>query len=257
MQKITMLVATLMISCLFVLPVSGQTPASSNTGIAVVELFTSQGCSSCPPADDVLRQLDQRSDNGEPIFCLSFHVDYWNKLGWVDPYSKKLFSQRQRAYANGFDSNRVYTPQMIVNGEQEFVGSKKALSEKYVDEALAARADAIVDVSASVDSENKIATVRYELPGSVAGKFLNIAVVETSLSNKVPRGENARRTLSHANVVRAFDIVDLEDGATGERELELPAELKLESAEVIAYVQDRSTLKINGASRAPLTSPRE
>ena len=256
MQKVTMFVAVLMASSLLALPASGQTSTDGN-GLAVVELFTSQGCSSCPPADEVLRQLDQRSDNGEPIYCLSFHVDYWNKLGWVDPYSKKLFSQRQRAYANGFNSNRVYTPQMIVNGEREFVGSKKLLAEKNVGQALETRADAVVNVSATVDRKTRVATVQYELPGSVAGKFLNLAVVETSLSNKVPRGENARRTLSHANVVRAFEIVDLEDGASGKQELELPAELKFETAEVIAYVQDRSTLKINGASRAPLTSPRE
>ena len=91
--------------------------------VAVIELFTSQGCSSCPSADQLLSQtINEAKKDGRKIFALSFHVDYWNRLGWADPFSTNEYSQRQRAYAAQLNDNSVYTPQMIVNGSRQFVG---------------------------------------------------------------------------------------------------------------------------------------
>ena len=91
---------------------------------AVVELFTSEGCSSCPPAEALLNQIHPRAaKSGQRIYTLAFHVDYWDRLGWKDPFSEAAYSQRQNSYANGFGEDRIYTPQMIVNGRGGFVGS--------------------------------------------------------------------------------------------------------------------------------------
>ena len=96
-------------------------------GFAVVELFTSEGCSSCPPADALLaEQVRDAREHGRPVYCLAFQVDYWNRLGWADPYSDAGFSRRQNDYAQAFQSDRVYTPQVVVNGTEEFVGSDRA-----------------------------------------------------------------------------------------------------------------------------------
>src|SRR5258708_28691391 len=92
----------------------------------VIELFTSQGCSSCPAADKNLAEIIEKAEvNGQQVIGLSFHVDYWNYIGWKDPYSKAEFTERQRKYSAHMNSESVYTPQMIVNSEKEFIGSDK------------------------------------------------------------------------------------------------------------------------------------
>ncbi|MEQ8425874.1 MAG: DUF1223 domain-containing protein, partial [Cyclobacteriaceae bacterium] len=106
----------------------------AQNGFAVVELFTSQGCSSCPAADKNLSDI-LASNRDQNIYGLSFHVDYWNYIGWKDPYSSKLFSARQRSYANALAAN-VYTPQMIVNGEEVFVGSGREKAKESISSAL-------------------------------------------------------------------------------------------------------------------------
>lgn len=218
------------------------------TGIAVVELFTSQGCSSCPPADAALRQIATvAGDNELPVYVLSFHVDYWNRLGWTDPYSDAAYSARQRAYASASGSKRVYTPQMIVSGKTEFLGSDKSKAHEAITKALGRRALSQVSLKLSKSSDSGGLGVQYEVEGTREGRLLNVAIVETPSANKVDRGENGGRTLQHVNVVRAFETVRLE-GATGQVELELPKEFDLKRAEIIAYVQDPKSLAITGAT---------
>ncbi|MEM9368557.1 MAG: DUF1223 domain-containing protein [Planctomycetota bacterium] len=231
-------------------PVS-QPQARTATGVAVVELFTSQGCSSCPPADEVLREIDRIArERNLPVYALSFHVDYWNRLGWDDPYSQPQFTTRQQAYARSRQSTRVYTPQMIVGGSTEFVGSNQALATRAINQSLKRDALVRVAVEARPDSTTKGITVDYELAGPTRGKLLNVALVDTPTENPVPRGENAGRSLSHVNVVRAFETVKLEKN-TGRLDLSPPPDLRLTDATVLAYVQDPDSLAIVGA--APTT----
>ena len=217
----------------------------------VVELFTSQGCSSCPPADELLARIDEWSNgSGVPVYCLSFHVDYWNRLGWNDPYSSQQFSARQRAYARAFESDRVYTPQMIVNGEEEFVGSQGGDATEALKRALKREPKYTIELQAR-PSDDGSALIQYRITGNEPGRVLNIALVQKGVENDVPRGENAGRALAHVNVVRSLKTVLL-DEPSGEVVINLPKELKYADVHVVAYVQHRHTLQIHGASTAQI-----
>jgi hypothetical protein len=213
--------------------------------VAVVELFTSEGCSSCPPADRLLLDFAERSD--DRLYPLAFHVDYWNRLGWTDPFSDEAYSQRQRAYARVIGSGRVYTPQMIVNGRTEFVGSRQAQAEQALQRALERTAPATIDLTGSL--EGRTVEIAYAVEGAPEGTVLNLALVQRRAEQDVPRGENAGRTLYHANVVRVFETVS---GGAGVQRLNLPRGLRAEDAAVIGYAQLPATMQIVGASRVQL-----
>lgn len=213
--------------------------------VAVVELFTSEGCSSCPPADRLLLDFAERSD--DRLYPLAFHVDYWNRLGWTDPFSNEAYSKRQRAYARVVGSGRVYTPQMIVNGHTEFVGSRRAQAEQALQRALEHPAPAAIELTGSL--EGRTVEVAYTVTGAPEGTVLNLALVQQRAEQDVPRGENAGRTLYHANVVRAFETVSSE---TGVQRLALPRGLRAEDAAVYGYAQLPTTMEIVGASRVQL-----
>jgi hypothetical protein len=222
---------------------------------AVVELFTSEGCSSCPPADRLLSELAAQADKeGKPVFVLSFHVDYWNQLGWADPFSRPEFTRRQQRYSETLDG-RVYTPQMIVNGTDGFVGSQGAQARRGIASALERSAGAAIVLTLEpvhpVDPIQAL-EVGYRVTGAGAGDLLNLALVEKGLSVKVKRGENGGRTLKHDNVVREFRTLRLDAKGEGRVRMALPAEMRADKAALIAYVQQAATLKTLGAAKAEL-----
>jgi hypothetical protein len=173
--------------------------AEDATAPVVVELFTSQGCSSCPPADALLGELSKRSD----VLALGFHVDYWDYIGWKDPYASKLATKRQKLYAESFKASFVYTPQMVVNGSVENVGSDRAGVEAAVEKAktratahptlvLERRADGGLLVHIGAAESKRSATVW-------------LACFDRQRSTAVPRGENAGSTLTNYHIVRHFE----------------------------------------------------
>ena len=216
------------------------------TGIAVVELFTSQGCSSCPPADRVLEKLFESFDDSQPVYLLSFHVDYWNQLGWDDPYSMPISTEHQRAYARAWSSRRVYTPQMVVNGTWEFNGGNERKARLAIDEGLHEAVTSKIRLRTRVDAENSVAMVGYDIDGQIDDHVLNVALVSPHQENLVPRGENRGEKLRHVNVVRAFVTHSLE-GVSGEVKLSFPADFDWKSGEVVAYVQRRADAVLTGA----------
>ena len=224
----------------------------AGAGVAVVELFTSEGCSSCPPADALLAELVQDArEHGRPIYCLAFQVDYWNRLGWTDPYSDPAFSRRQNDYAQAFKSDQVYTPQMIVNGTDAFVGSDRTRSRKSIDAALKRPTKTLLKLSEAKADAGAV-VLAYEASSAPKGAVVNVAVVERGLVSKVSRGENADRTLRHENVVRVFRTIRLDDAAKGSVELKLPADQVRKNSSAIAYVQEGGAGAVLGASTVDL-----
>lgn len=212
-------------------------PATQPTSFAVIELFTSEGCSSCPPADALLAEIlkDARAKN-LPIYPLAFHVDYWDRLGWRDPFSDPAHSDRQRAYSRAFHSDSIYTPQMIINGQTEFVGSDRNRATAEIKKALEEFAPAAITLTLANSPKPETLTVHYTITAAPAGTTLNIALVQRNLETKVLRGENAARTLKHDNVVRTFQSLPLER-SQGQVDLPLPANLPRQDASIIAYLQ--------------------
>jgi hypothetical protein len=218
----------------------------SETGFAVVELFTSQGCSSCPPADRVLAELADSIDDQQQVYLLSFHVDYWNQLGWNDPYSLAASTDRQKAYARAWSSRRVYTPQMVVNGTWEFNGGNERKARRSISESLSQPARSSIRLSTRVSNDTTSAVVSYEIEGEAEDHLLNLALVSPEQINEVPRGENRGRKLRHVNVVRAFRSQRLE-GNAGRVEFTIPDGFNVESGTVVAYLQDPDDAVLTGA----------
>lgn len=215
---------------------------------AVVELFTSEGCSSCPSADALLGEIVQESrKNGQRVFALAFHVDYWDYIGWKDPFANRAFADRQRRYADALRSNRLYTPQMIVNGQREFVGSDRSRANAAIQWALAQPARVEVKLQKQKTSPPNEWVLSYEVLGLSKEAVLQIALVERGLVNNIKRGENSGRTLRHENVVRMFQTVSLKNSQSGLVAIELPNTVKLQNSSIIGYVQDIKTMGVLGA----------
>ena len=213
--------------------------------VVVLELFTSQGCSSCPPADRALQELTQKAARpGQAVYGLSFHVDYWNRLGWQDPFSSKLFTDRQRQYDRVLNS-RTYTPQLVINGQQDVIGGQRTKIEQAIQAIQKQPASSFVGVDGSVVRDAKQVTVTYEL--SAAGAYrVNVALVQKEARTIVGNGENSGRTLVNTNVVRQFKTVE-QSGTSGGLVLPLPAGLKPEQTAIIVYVQRVDTGQVVGA----------
>lgn len=227
---------------------AAQPGAPAIPGFALVELFTSEGCSSCPPADRLLAELASDAErDARPVYTLSFHADYWNHLGWTDPFSRPEFSERQRRYAEALGGG-VYTPEMVVNGSEAFVGSKGGAARSAIRAALVRPATAELRVdSASADGKGNV-KVTYTAASRSDGALLNLALVEEDAVVPVARGENGGRTLKHHNVVRAFRTIRLDSRGTGEARIGLPAGLAPGRARIIAYLQDPETMAITAAA---------
>lgn len=235
---------------------SGEAAAAGGDRTAVVELFTSQGCSSCPPADRLLSKLAQDSRYQGKVIPLSFHVDYWNQIGWEDPFSSSRWSQRQQLYGSRvFHTNRIYTPQVVVNGRAECVGNQEGAVLGRIGEALsrepAGRVTLALDPP-TPDGHLKV-KVGAKLARATGPLDLWVAVYESGLSTSVKAGENASRILHNDRVVRRFEkAFTLPATAGAEKSTELVLGIdkrwKTDALGVAAFLQDPATLEIQGAA---------
>jgi hypothetical protein len=218
--------------------------------VAVIELFSSQGCSSCPPADKLLsKTIANAEKDGRKIFALEFHVDYWNRLGWSDPFSDKKYTDRQDQYAAVLGLSSVYTPQMIVNGSREFVGSNEAALKDALTQALQTKSTAAFKTLTATVADGK-PQVQYSLEGDFAGCKVNVALISLSETTPIKRGENGGRTLVNEHVVRQF--ISEQAKASGEIDFAsspLPAKSNMA---VIAYIQRTADSKIIGAAQVEI-----
>jgi len=227
-------IATLTALAALSLATAAPGPSAPASRFALVELFTSEGCSSCPPADALLERLSADAlRSGEPIAALSFHVTYWNRLGWADRFSDDAYTRRQGAYAKRLGLTSLYTPQMVVEGEQEFVGSNDEAAKRAVGVALARARSARVTLEVRPDRDGVIATCH--VAGAPEGSVLWLAWADAMESSLPDRGENQGRQLHHANVVRALERTPITGGTySGAIHLRRPENVP---GSVVAWVQ--------------------
>jgi hypothetical protein len=228
----------------------------------VVELFTSEGCSSCPPADSLLKELSERQPlEGVQVVALEEHVDYWNHLGWTDPFSSREFSQRQTDYARVFGSDGVYTPQMIVDGQRELVGSRSLSAREAISKAVNSPKFAIsLRPAASGNPREAVLQLSIENPDGVSprgGLELWVAVTEKNLQSDVKAGENSGETLRHAPVVRSLRKLELPSDAAGyQRQIHLTLDPQWKSTNLAAvvFLSEQGSQKIVGVGTTSLSS---
>ncbi len=225
--------------------------SSDNKGFAVVELFTSEGCSSCPPADELVAKIQKESWD-KPVYILAFHVDYWNRLGWKDQFSSAEYSKRQNDYANYLHLQSVYTPQIVVNGKTEFVGSEEGTLRNAIKSSLQKTPSAQLALSVSNIDQNQ-ASLKYSTEGTDKNTVLQVAILQKNAQTKVERGENEGRTLSHVQIVRKLQKVIL-NGNSGTVNIALPHGFDVQNWEIIGFLQNTSTGAVTGAARAPLSA---
>jgi hypothetical protein len=239
---------------------NAQAASAASDHAVVVELFTSQGCSSCPPADRVLSELGAQQSSG--VIPLSFHVDYWNHDGWTDPFSRHDWTERQSAYARLLGLQQVYTPEAVVNGRTEMVGSDANRLRSAI-AAAAKRAGASISIRLELAKSKVTVTADVDRPEILRGRKLDVmmAVFETNLVTSVGRGENSGRTLRNDYVVRSLRRAGTL-AAGGANPANQTATLSLEDGwkrtelGVVAFVQDPASLEILGAAARHL-SPEE
>lgn len=238
---------------------SGETEPRKAAGPVLLELFTSQGCSSCPPADRLLTRLAGDPKLAGQVIPLSFHVDYWDYIGWQDPFASPRWSERQREYGRAFRSNRIYTPQLVVNGRTECVGSQEKVVRQQIAAALAAAPAGRVTLETDppgADGRLRVrvgATIAEMKPTAGAGLDLWVAVWETGLETPVGAGENASRTLHNDYVVRRLEKAFTLPGKAGahdsaEMVLGLDKRWKRGNLGVAAFLQDPATRAVHGAA---------
>ncbi len=227
-----------------------QDQKTEKSGFAILELFTSEGCSSCPPADrNLIRIANLAKKNGKAIYTLSYHVDYWNYLGWKDPYSDRKFTDRQRQYAKQFRSESIYTPQMVVNGRAEFNGGNQSLSDRAIKIAMDIQSTAKISIQSTVAAKG--VRVDWNISDHKKNDVVHIALVQNRGTQKVTRGENARRELSHVNIVRDLKSIAKPD-RKGQVRFSLPQGLKADELHVVAFIQSTDDQIIRAAAKSSI-----
>ena len=224
---------------------------ADDKGFAVVELFTSEGCSSCPPADELVAKIEKENKD-KPVYILAFHVDYWNRLGWKDQFSSADFSKRQQEYSRYLNLQGVYTPQIVVNGKTELVGSQEGTLRNALRTALKKTAKTRVDLNISTIDQQQ-AGLKYAVEGADKNTVLQVAVLQKVATSKVESGENGGKTLSHVQIVRKLQAVTLNTN-NGTASIALPKDFDTKTWEIIGFLQNKISGVVTGAGRAAFSN---
>ncbi len=227
--------------------VSGPVTAVKEKPV-LVELFTSEGCSSCPPADRVLTAIaNDRNVAGAEVIALSFHVDYWDYLGWKDKFSSAEFSKRQENYVNRFKLNSAYTPQSVVDGELQLVGSEERQLRKAIESRAAeSKGDVMLQL------ENGTLDVRVTGLPEHSDAEVFLAVAESKLFSKIGGGENGGKMLEHTGVVRELQklgsVGKAESSFAAKTPVSINADWKAENVQLVVFVQENGNRGVIGAA---------
>jgi hypothetical protein len=232
-----------------------QTDAAADGAPVVLELFTSEGCSSCPPADALLSELGSSTKS---VIPLAYHVDYWNHLGWSDPFSSHQWSERQSAYVRVMNLSGDYTPQMVIGGGWQCVGSDGRSIARSVAEALSASALGRVSLHTNLGGAGpRILQVKVDaqiLRTAETGPLVvMLAIYENGLVSKIDSGENGGRQLTYDYTVRkllpAFELKPVQGAsAVKQLDIDLDRSWSVDHLGVVAFIQDAASLRIDGAA---------
>jgi hypothetical protein len=261
--------AALAICAALPLPTRAQAPAqappaaNSTAKPVVVELFTSEGCSSCPPAESIAMKMEQQQPvTGVDFIVIEEHVDYWNQYGWFDPFSSADWTTRQEEYVGKLPKPQPYTPEMVIDGEAQFPGTDMQKAQAAVNTAMNSPETQVTvtqDKSDAKEGDFKISVGKLE--GSDPGDTPEvwIAVTEDGLHSNVDRGENAGHTLYHAAVLRYLHKIGTAQGSgddafTGDARVKFNSKWNAKDLNIVAFVQDKKSLKIVGATQIKLGS---
>lgn len=229
---------------------NGEIPSKNiqmiTKNVAVLELFTSQGCSSCPPADRLVGTYTSQ----ENVIVLSFHVDYWDRLGWKDPFSSKEYTKRQYDYASALNAN-VYTPQLVINGQTEMVGSDAGKISSTLHKIFSEQPGAVI-ATQKVNPENGKLDISFYATGNTGNSVVNIALVEKKTTTAIKAGENGGVTLTNYNVVRNFKTINGVNAGNNVSEIDIPEGADLKNMSVVLFLQQKETNKISAATQVSI-----
>jgi len=225
------------------------TSENLDNSFAVVQLFTSQGCSSCPSADKLLGKVKRDFDT-KNVFVLSYHIDYWDRLGWKDPFSNSDYTLLQAAYGFVFNSRSNYTPQAIINGKIHFVGSEEKNMYNYLNTFLTLKSSNLVSLNVSLNKSRNI-YFEYDVKGNLKNKVLKVALVIDRRETSINNGENKGVKLINRNVVVNEITIPL-NNLKGKEKIKIPhIVLNTDSIRLISYIQKKD-YSITGAAQTIL-----
>jgi hypothetical protein len=221
--------------------------AQDQSRYAVVELFTSESCLSCPSGDRNLSELSSAMQKaGQPVYCLEYHVDYWGKGDWKDPFGKNQFTIRQENYSRVLPGKEMYTPQLIINGTSELTATDFEKTRSETEKALHTSSGRMIGLR--IDSvRNDSAFVHYTTPGANANQVLRLVVSENGLQSVVTSGVNKGETLHHDNLVRILFTAD-NPGTSGRAAIPLKGFVVNSLCELTGFLQEKKTMRITGAA---------
>jgi hypothetical protein len=262
MQKNTVLLISMGILALVILLVAFKNIKGNQTvkvppsnggdkGFAVVELFTSEGCSSCPPADELIAIL-QKQNTQRPIYVLAYHVDYWDNKEWRDTFDNHEYSKRQSDYSGWLRLQSIYTPQIVVNGRTEFVGSDKDALLKAVTTGLSTSPADSLSITCRLVNDQIV--VEYQTDARMGRTSLVFTLIQKSGQSKVRGGENAGLTLTHVQIVRKLLVTTLHAN-NDSVQLTVPSDFKTNEWELIAFLQNKADGSILTAARSTVAKP--
>jgi len=237
--RLALVIAAITILAALTLTMHGAPPKLGPSPV-VVELFTSQGCSSCPPADALIHDIASDPALRGRVIPLAFHVDYWDSLGWRDPFSSAEWTQRQARYARTMHLSSAYTPQAVVNGSREFVGSNRSALNAALEKASSEKSRTEIALTARREGNSLIANIHANV---AANDDLMLAIVEDGVTTKIEHGENAGRTITNDAIVRK--LVRVTPGRNT-----IPLAVAWRNVSATAFVQDRNTLAIGASATA-------
>jgi hypothetical protein len=237
--RILLVIAAVAILVALTMTMHGAPPKLGPSPV-VVELFTSQGCSSCPPADALIHDIANDPAMRGRVIPLAFHVDYWDSLGWRDPFSSAEWTQRQARYARTMRLSSAYTPQAVVNGTREFVASNRAALSAALEKASNEKPRTEITLTARREGNSVIANIHANV---AANDDLLLAIAEDGVTTKIEHGENAGRTLTNDAIVRR--LIRVTPGQST-----IPLAAAWHNVTAAAFVQDRNTLAIGASATA-------